>query len=72
MSIHKYRYFLSVVLGSERVEREVTVKEFCEAERRAGFRPKLSSTDPNYMTAPATGGFGSFSGIGGRMERTDT
>lgn len=53
------RYFLSVVLGSEKVEREVTVEEFCKAERAAGFRPKLPSSDRFYMVTPATGGFSS-------------
>lgn len=50
-------YFLSVTLAGEKIEREVTLEEFCKAERAAGFRPKLSSSDPRYMTTPATGGF---------------
>lgn len=61
------RYFLSATLGGETVEREVTLEEFCKAERAAGFRPKLWSGDPAYMTTPATGGFGG-SGIRGRVE----
>lgn len=65
----EYRYFLSTVLGGEKIEREVSLEEFCKAERRAGFRPKLPSYHPNYMTTPATGGFGSSDGISGRSER---
>jgi len=61
------RYFLSCMLGNERVEREVTKEEFCKAEREAGLRPKLPSTDPRYMTTCATGGFGA-NGIRGRIE----
>lgn len=37
---------------------KVTKEEWIKAERRAGFRPKLSSDDPRYMTTCATGGFG--------------
>lgn len=63
------RYFLSVTLAGEKIEREVTIKEFCMAERQAGFTPKISSRDPRYMTTPATGGFSSTtSGISGRVE----
>lgn len=51
------RYYLGAWLGGELTEREVTVEEFCKAERLAGFRPKLPSTDRFYMTTPATGGF---------------
>lgn len=62
---HQHRYYLSATLGTEKVEREVTLEEFCRAERAAGFRPKLPSTDRHYMTTPATGGFSS-GGISGR------
>ena len=63
------RYFLSVTLAGEKIEREVTVEEFCRAERQAGFHPKMSFSDPHYMTTPATGGFGStMSGISGRVQ----
>ena len=62
------RYFLSCLLGGEKVEREVTLEEFCRAERAAGFRPKLWSGDPAYMTTPATGGFSNSNGISGRTE----
>jgi hypothetical protein len=61
------RYFLSATLGGEKVEREVSLEEFCRAERVAGFRPKLPSTDPRYMTTPATGSFYT-AGISGRVE----
>ena len=66
--MHKYRYFLSATIAGEKIEREVTLEEFCKAERAAGFRPKLWSGDPAYMTTPATGGFSSSSGISGRTE----
>jgi len=61
-------YFLSVILNGEKIEREVTLKEYCEAERRAGFRPKMASDNPAYMTTPATAGFGSSKGIRGRIK----
>ncbi len=62
-----YRYFLSATIAGETIEREVSVEEYCKAERAAGFRPKLCSDDPAYMTTPATGGFGG-DGIKGRTE----
>lgn len=65
--MHKCRYFLSVTIAGEKIEREVTLEEFCKAERAAGFRPKLWSGDPAYMTTPATSGFGSGM-ISGRTE----
>jgi len=61
------RYFLTVTIAGEKIEREVSLEEFCNAERQAGFRPKLSSDNPQYMTTPATGGFGSSSGISGHI-----
>ena len=57
MNINSPKYFLSVQLLGEKLEREVTLEQFCSAERGAGFRPKMSSTDPRYMSTPATGGF---------------
>lgn len=36
---------------------EVTEKEWIQAERDAGFVPKLSSTSPKFMTTRATAGF---------------
>lgn len=62
------KYYLSATLGDQNIEREVTLEEYCKAERAAGFRPKMASDDPRYMTPPATGGFGGHSGIGGRVE----
>jgi hypothetical protein len=63
------RYFLSITLAGEKIEREVSVEEFCKAERQAGFRPKMASDNPRYMTTPAMGGFGStMSGVSGRTE----
>lgn len=58
-------YFLSSTIAGEKFEMEVSLEEFCRAERAAGFRPKMSSDDPRYMTTPATGGFGSSYGISG-------
>lgn len=54
------KYFLShPILG----EKEVTEKEYCEAERAAGFYPKFG------IKGPATGGFSnSQSQISGRVE----
>lgn len=49
------RYFLKF---GDAPEREVTLDEFCKYERLAGFRPKMASTDPRYMTTPATASFG--------------
>ena len=59
-------YFLSSTIAGEKFEKEVSLEEFCRAERAAGFRPKMSSDDPRYMTTPATGGFSSSYGISGR------
>ena len=64
----KYKYFLSFKIRGEKIEQEVTLEEFCRAERAAGFRPKLWSGDTSYMTTPATGGFGNSNGISGRTE----
>lgn len=54
----------------------VTREEWIKAERNAGFRPKMSSDHPDYMTTYATAGFGStLSGIkgkvGGKYEEID-
>jgi len=46
----------------------VSKAEFIAAERNAGFRPKLASDDPAYMTTCATGGF-SGNGISGQIKR---
>lgn len=62
-----YKYYLTAKLGDEKIEREVTLEQFCQAERMAGFRPAMWSGDPLYMTTPATGGFSS-GNIGGRTE----
>ena len=48
-------------------EKEVTLEEYCKAERNAGFRPKLSSDHPDYNTTPATGGFSS-GNVSGHIE----
>lgn len=46
---------------------EVSVEEYCRAERDAGFRPRMPSDHPEYMRTPATGGFGG-SGTRGKVE----
>ena len=52
------KYYLTVTVGNGQPDkREVTREDFIAAERAAGFRPKLSSSHPNYMTTLATGGF---------------
>jgi len=66
--MHQYRYFLSVIIAGEKIEREVTLEEFCKTERAAGFRPNLWYGDPAYMTTPATSGFDNINGISGRTE----
>lgn len=65
------RYFLSATLGDNKLEREVSLEEFCRAERAAGFRPKMPNSDPRYMLTPATGGFGG-GGINGRVQYVAT
>jgi hypothetical protein len=62
------KYFLKVTLAGEEIEREVTKEEYCKAERAAGFRPKMATDDPGYMTTPATAGFSSSNGISGRIK----
>lgn len=57
-----YKYFLSFTLAGEKIEREVSLEEFCRAEGDAGFYSK-------YGSKPATGGFGVVGGISGRIER---
>lgn len=47
---------------------EVTKEQWIKAERSAGFRPKMSSCHPEYMSTCATGGFGG-DGVQGRIER---
>lgn len=53
--------------GWEKDYREVTKEEFIRAERAAGFRPKLASSDPEYMNTLATGGFSNME-IFGKIE----
>lgn len=61
-------YFLSSTIAGEKFEKEVSVEEYCRAERAAGFRPKMSSSDSHYITTTATGGFSSSYGISGSCE----
>ena len=51
------RYFLQTDSNIGSKKKEVTVEEYCKAERKAGFFPKLPRTDPKFMTTPATAGF---------------
>ena len=46
---------------------EVSKDKWIEAERAAGFRPKLSIDDPNYMRVYATAGF-SGNGLNGKIK----
>lgn len=46
--------------------RRVTKEEWIHAERSAGFRPKMSSTDPRYWTTCATAQFSSSDSYSGR------
>jgi len=58
MTIKPAKYWLKAdaIPGSQWAE--VSKEDWVRAERRAGFRPKLWSGDPAYMTTCATGGFG--------------
>ena len=58
------KYFLS---EGNQPEKEVSIEEYCAAERRAGFRPKVVPQGQSIMTTPATGGF-SAGNIRGRTE----
>jgi hypothetical protein len=64
----KDRYFLVVELAGEKIEKEVSLEEYCKAERQAGFRPKMASDDLLYMTTPATAAFGCFPGVCGHIK----
>ncbi|MCK1479353.1 hypothetical protein IVB27_32585 [Bradyrhizobium sp. 197] len=46
---------------------EVSKEDWINAERAAGFRPKLWSGDPGYMTTCATGGFSNSADISGTI-----
>lgn len=61
---HTEKYFLKADWQTE--YQEVTKEQWIKAERAAGFRPKLSSDDPDYMKTCATGGF-SGSGVNGKI-----
>lgn len=50
---------------------KVSKEDWIKAERAAGFRPKLWSGDPAYMTTYATGGFGGSGGINGTLTADD-
>lgn len=62
MKVEKYFLRASDATPWQRVSKEDWIK----AERAAGFHPKLPSTDPDYMTTCATGGFGG-SGVSGKV-----
>jgi hypothetical protein len=62
------KYYIRLGEGEYReVPRAEWISAERSAERSAGFRPKLSSTDPRYNDTCATGGF-SGNGISGRIE----
>lgn len=54
----RYKYWLRADAITGSAWQEVSKDEWIKAERRAGFRPKLWSGDPNYMKVCATGSFG--------------
>lgn len=56
------RYYLTTTMNGEKIEREVSMREFIAAEQAAGFRSKTPGR-------PATGGFGS-GAMGGRVVST--
>lgn len=58
------KYYLRA--SDEAPWQRVTKEAWIKAERAAGFRPKLPSTDPAYATTCATGGFGG-SGVQGKI-----
>lgn len=59
------KYYLRL---NERAQwQRVTKEAFIAAERAAGFRPKLPTTDPAYATTCATGGFGSSGSVQGQI-----
>lgn len=58
------RYFIRY---GEDDEKEVSKAEFIQAERNAGFRPKLPYDHPEYYTTFATAGF-SGNNISGRID----
>jgi hypothetical protein len=51
--------------------RRVTKAEWIHAERSAGFRPRMSSTDPRYWTTCATAQFSSSESYSGRRSSKD-
>jgi hypothetical protein len=55
------RYFLKPSVLDDNAYQEVTLRQFIQAERSAGFRPKGGGD------GPATGGF-SGGGVSGRMQ----
>lgn len=62
------RYYLKTDYSEEWTE--VSKEAWIRVERLAGFRPKLWSGHPEYMTTCATGGF-SGAGHSGKIDRDD-
>jgi hypothetical protein len=62
-----YQLMADGIPGSDWVS--VSKEDWILAERSAGFRPKMSSDNPRYMSTCATGGFGSSGGTRGRIVR---
>lgn len=64
-----YRYFLKAPLVNDEWV-EVSRQKWIEAERSAGFWPRMSKDDPRFMEVTATGGF-TGGGISGKIEFVD-
>lgn len=62
MTDHHIRHFLKADFADNWTE--VSKEAWIKAERAAGFRPKMSSSNPRYMETYATGSF-SGNGISG-------
>lgn len=64
-----YELKSTTVPGSDWVQ--VSREEWIRAERASGFRPKMASDDPRYMSTCATAGFSSSGGTEGRIKWAD-
>jgi hypothetical protein len=58
--VRKNQYFLYDYKGGRKMnEREVTLEEYCRAERAACFTPKnIDPSHPDYFKTPATASWG--------------
>lgn len=62
--VEVYELSISAIPGAPWIE--VSKSDWIKAERQAGFRPPLPSSDPDYATTCATGGF-TGAGVKGRI-----